>query len=77
MPVETARGIDPEEAWWEGRRDVALGVRTPEPELASNQWPESPRPDLGRWRYVPLPSRPDSLIFFRPEREDRRGRTHW
>jgi hypothetical protein len=53
-------------AWWDERRDAAMSYRTDEPLLASGQWPEPSRPSLDRPRYIELPKRPETLLYFRP-----------
>lgn len=69
LPEETAAETsDIVWAWWDERRDGEVGVRYQEPLLASNQWPEPERASLERPRYISLPNRPDTLLYFRPER---------
>lgn len=55
-----------EDAWWTWRRDQALALRgEPGPMLAADQWPEPDRPSLDNPRYISLPSRPETIIYFR------------
>ncbi len=57
------------------RRDAALSYRPDDPMLASSEWPERQRPELGRWRTLRLPRDASGVIFFQPAPEDR-GRDH-
>ena len=68
MPAGTTEALgDAEGAWWDERRDAAMSYRSDDPLLASGQWPEPIRPTLDRPRYVVLPKRADTLLYFRPE----------
>lgn len=53
-------------AWWDERRDAAMSYRSDGPLLASGEWPEPSRPSLDRPRYIELPKRPETLLYFRP-----------
>lgn len=71
LPAETAAGVGEcgdNWAWWETRRDSALAVRSPGPLLATDQWPEPARPSMDEVRYISVPSRPETIMYFRPER---------
>ena len=46
------------------RYDEALNNRPPIAQLASNQWPEAPRPDLAFPRYIDLQPRARTLLWF-------------
>lgn len=48
------------------RRDGELAVATPSPLLATAQWPEPARADLSDRRYLYLPERASSQLFFVP-----------
>ncbi len=53
-----------------GRRDASLNPQPDAPMLASDEWPQQPRPSLRRYRYLTLPTRPETVIFFSPVRSD-------
>lgn len=57
-------------AWWEERRDSAMAARVDGPMLATDEWPDATRPSLDRMRYLSLPTRSETMIYFRPSRGD-------
>jgi len=67
-------GLLRNEQAWDQRNDGVLTARAaPEPVLASNEWPDAPRPTLDRRSYLTLRQN-DTYVFFRYERERDRGR---
>lgn len=76
LPESTQEALDanPDAAQaWEGRRDGTIQLRIDQPVLASAEWPEAPRDSLNRYRYINLGRQPENVLYFRPERENRRG----
>jgi hypothetical protein len=70
LPESTVRELGgPHEgyAWWDDRRDGEMSYRNNQPLLASGQWPEPARPSLDRPRYLVLPKKPETLLYFRSE----------
>jgi hypothetical protein len=68
LPEQTAQESgDLAGVWWDERRDAQLSLRSSEPFLATNQWPEADQPSLDNPRYISLPKRPETLLYFRPE----------
>ncbi|MBC7833607.1 MAG: hypothetical protein H7Y88_00720 [Phycisphaerales bacterium] len=61
-----ANRVEDDSASLETRRDDALVLRVPLPLLATNQWPEPPRPSVLRTRTINLPRNPESLLVFLP-----------
>lgn len=51
------------------RSDARLGVRSAQPVLATNEWPERARPDLLRARRITLETNPNQVLVLPLERE--------
>lgn len=75
LPPELAANASRESNEWESRNTHRLSIRTPEPMLASNQWPQPDRPSLERARYYTIQRQPESILYFRSGRETYRERS--
>lgn len=56
------------------RRDASLNPQSPEPLLASTQWPNASRPTFERARRVTLPRNARTVLEFLPPRSRTDGR---
>jgi hypothetical protein len=52
------------------RNDARMSARPARARLATNQWPENPRPSLSRARRLYLETRPEQVLYFESTRDE-------